>query len=119
MPVHYNEFLDCAKQFLEGNNPTEMELRNSSSRAYYYLFHKIRETFRGHSEAHFRNGTGDHEEALKFLRRIGELTLANRFHYCKAKRQKADYDINESLTETEAEDQISEVEGIGRKIDEF
>ena len=38
--------------------------------------------------------------------RIGELTLADRFHYCKAKRQKADYDINESLTETEAEDQI-------------
>lgn len=119
MPVHYNEFLDCAKQFLVGNNPTEMELRNSSSRAYYYLFHKIRERFRGHSEARFRNRTGDHEEALKFLVRIGKLTLADRFHYCKAKRQKADYDINESLTETEAEDQISEVEGIGRKIDEF
>lgn len=116
MPIHYDEFLNCARQFLQQAG-AEIDLRNCSSRAYYYLFHKVRETFRHHKEAHFHNGMGDHEEALKFLLRIDQRPLADRFLGCLRRRENADYDINDPFSQTKAQDQLSEVEAVAREID--
>ena len=114
--MNYDEFLNCAKQFFQGKSG-EIDLRNSASRAYYYLFHKIRETFRGHPKADFKNGKGDHEEALKFLLRINQPTLADRFHECLTRRQNADYGINDPFAEICADEQLKEVQSIASHLE--
>lgn len=114
--MNYDEFLKCARQFFQDRS-AEIDLRNSASRAYYYLFHKIRETFRGHKRARFRNGQGDHKEAVRFLRRIGQTQLANRFFGCLKVRQSADYEINVPFSEIQACGQLKEVQSVASQID--
>lgn len=116
MPVNYDEFLNCAYQFIQRGNPTEMDLRNSTSRAYYYLFHKIRETFRDHPKANFRDGPGDHKQIVVFLIKINKGILANRVHQCYNLRNIADYEIKVLFSRKKAYEQLKEVKSISKQI---
>lgn len=115
--MHYDEFLDCARRFVQRSRPAEVDLRNCASRAYYYLFHKIRETFRNDKSSDFENGPSDHQKAVEFFRTIRETTLANRVHHCYNIRKNADYDINRPFRRIQANEQLREVVSIARQID--
>lgn len=119
MSVQCEDFLDYAKRFLAKDPCTEMDRRNSSSRAYYYLFHKSKKKFKQDPRTNFNDTGDDHEECINFLRLINELTLANRFHYCRKRRLDADYKINKSFSKYKSDDQIKEIESIAQKIDEI
>jgi len=116
MPINYDEFLNCAYQFIQKGNPTEMDLRNSTSRAYYYLFHKIRETFRNHPKANFKDGPGDHKQIVVFLIKINKGILANRVHQCYNLRNTADYEIKAFFSRKKADEQLKEVKSISKQI---
>jgi len=100
MPVSPDDFEDHADR-VDDEFGDEIARRASISRRYYYIFHRIREENDGHSQSHFTYRTGDHQEAIDFLERLGYNDLADDLHDLRSKRNEADYDIDDTIGEFE------------------
>lgn len=100
MTVLPDDFEDHADRVDDEFND-EIARRASISRRYYYIFHRVREENDGHSRSHFTYRTGDHQEAIDFLERLGYNDLADDFHDLRSKRNEADYDIDDTIGEFE------------------
>lgn len=100
MPVSPDDFEDHADR-VDDEFSDEIARRASISRRYYYIFHRIREENDCHAQSHFTYRTGDHQEAIDFLERLGYNDLADDLHDLRSKRNEADYDINDTIGQFE------------------
>lgn len=101
--MNYRNFLVLGKELIEYEPISEVKIRTSISRGYNYVFHHVRENCRSHSESHFKDGRGDHKEAIKFLERIEQGRLASALTSLTDKRNHAEYDLKLSFNKTKAE----------------
>ena len=115
MPVNYREYRDSVETLFDSVN--EIDRRNAISRSYYAVYHHAREleaTFQ--IKDHRRiEGKGMHiqlaskftrvidqphlsDEVMRSIRRLGTMLNAGR-----ALRQKADYQIEDTISKEDAE----------------
>ena len=116
--VGYSDFLVLARNLMQAikERRDTVEIRTSISRSYCYTFHYIRENLRGHREAHFKDGTSDHQEAVNIFHRIGKHTLASKVWGLYDARNRADYGLKEYFDKADAEDCIREAEDIVAEV---
>lgn len=109
------DFLNFSEKLLDGTGG-EIVIRNSISRAYYYVFHHVRENYETQLEKFkkkLRRDTGryfnDHIVVVKFFENVGERNLASRIHSLHVERNKADYDLWRNFEGDTAEEFITDV----------
>ena len=114
--IDYNEFLTCAEAFYTASCPynddtDNIVVRNCISRAFYYVFHHIRERFRKHPKANFDKFPNQEQRKaiVDFFNDIHESKLASRFLNLNRKRNIADYDIDKEVIKSDAEVYLKEV----------
>ncbi|MFW6436419.1 MAG: hypothetical protein ACOCYZ_02165 [Halococcoides sp.] len=117
MPVSPSDFEEHADR-VDDEFDDEIARRGSISRRYYYIFHRFRAENADHDESEFTDSGGDHQEASKFLRRLGHNDLADELYKLRAKRNKADYDIDKSVGEFEYEMFLADLEDFERSASE-
>lgn len=102
MPVSHIDFLDYSSTELTKPNPSEFQLRNASSRAYYALFHKARERIAELNLTMARppNG-GSHVAVVETIRRAGPKAepIAVQMDRLKRFRHNCDYDLQLAIRE--------------------
>jgi len=108
--MNLKDFYDLGKELLQGENVPEVKIRTSIGRIYNYVFHYVRENCRKHPDSKFRNGKGDHQEAVKFLERIEERRLASTLLSLTEQRNNAEYDLKLSFTIQKAKDYIDDAD---------
>lgn len=91
-----NDFSQHADR-VDNDYSDEMSRRASITMRYYYIFHRMREENDNHPRSNFTYRTGDHGECSSFLYRLGYNDLADDFDDLRAKRNKANYDISDSI----------------------
>ena len=96
MSVSYSDFKDYSDGI--GKGSPEFLKRNAISRGYYAEFHIVREKFKNHPRSEFKNGGGDHQNCVKILGIIGNRDLKQDFIQLKEARKKADYDIDDTVS---------------------
>jgi len=114
--MNLKEFYNLGKELIQGENVSEVKIRTSIGRIYNYVFHYVRENCREHPDSRFRNGKGDHQEAVEFLKRIEERRLASILTSLTDQRNNAEYDLKLSFTIQKAEDYIDDADDF---IDRF
>jgi uncharacterized protein (UPF0332 family) len=115
--MNYNAFLTLGKELIENEPVTEVKIRTSISRGYNYAFHHVRENCRSHPDSHFNNGKGDHREAIEFLKRIEQGTLASHLLSLTDKRNNAEYDLKLNYKKEKAIEYIDDAEDFVGRFD--
>lgn len=118
MPINSIDFLNSAKQLINGN--TEIDLRNATSRAYYAAFHEAKRISQYSNYVISNNKTGIHQRIIEKLikhpgfsskdtdiRQIGII-----LSQCKKGRTKADYSIHCGYSKIEADTIVLQVENL-------
>lgn len=114
MPVSPDDFEDIA-QGIDSEFDNEMGRRVSISTRYYYIFHKVREENDSHPDSQFTYRSGDHQEASRFLERMGYHGLSDEYDDLRNKRNKADYDIDERIGSFEFQMFLADLNDFERK----
>ena len=73
----------------------EIAYRCAISRKYYYIFHKLRQTY----PSYFTFEHGDHGKAKELVRRKGSNDLADDLDDLRELRNDSDYDIDSDIEE--------------------
>jgi len=116
--INYNKFFQLANELILNKTIEEVKIRTSISRAYVYAFHYVRENYRNHPDSNFKNGTGDHDEAIQFLKRLKEGRLASTLLSLTARRNNAEYDLPlDYKRKQKAEDYIDDVKDFIQKME--
>ena len=104
------DFLNIASELLkEGEKRSEeIYLRSSISRAYYYIFHTIRESYKRINPNYFSYDYKDHKKCYDLLERY-DVYLKNLFRDLRAKRNSTDYDLYKDITISEAKEYLEMV----------
>jgi hypothetical protein len=97
MPVEPIDF-ETHSERAKDDYTDEIAFRCIISRKYYYVFHSIREENQDHNKSKF-TGYGDHGEASEFMARLGYKDLADKFDDLRTKRNEADYDLDEDISD--------------------
>ncbi|MDF1930188.1 hypothetical protein PGH45_09125 [Legionella pneumophila] len=118
MPINSIDFLNSAKQLINGN--TEMNLRNATSRAYYAAYHEAKRISKYSNFKVSNNKAGIHQRMIEKLikhqgssskdtdiRQIGII-----LSQCKKGRTKADYSIHAGYSRIEADTIVLQVENL-------
>ena len=108
--MNYNNFLTFGKELIKSEPISEVKIRTSISRGYNYAFHHVRENCRGHPDSDFKDGKGDHHEAIEFLKSIEQGRLASALNDLTDKRNKAEYDLKLSFNKKNAIEYIDDSE---------
>lgn len=100
-------FLECAKKYI---GQSEVDNRNSASRAYYAVFHICKEIalkngYNEYLECHKLN-CGDHKKLKLFFEYKKQNEIAKLLERMKYIRCFADYALNQKFTEKNATKQI-------------
>ncbi len=115
--MNYNEYLFFSKKLIQDENNPEVNIRTSISRAYNYVFLHVREKHRNHPDSNFRNGRGDHKEAVEFLKRLEYSRLASTLFSLTDRRNLAEYDLKVDFKKVKALEYIDDAQDFIKKID--
>ncbi|WP_019616783.1 hypothetical protein [Psychromonas ossibalaenae] len=114
--INCNDFISSA-QFRPEDKLTEIDYRNSASRAYYGAYHACTQL-----ACHFEllNEEPNHAIVIKALRNSDNKNhkeLSTLLHQCKVKRQNADYRLQRTFTPQEAKKQLRTTKAIIRQVE--
>lgn len=121
MPVSPSDFLTLAKELSEGESETEW--RSSVSRAYYASYHQLLD-FPEEFDMLSEPGLGSHDQLFKTLRaakcRGGKsntikgklIVLGNEMLQFKQQRTLADYRLNDTITQSDAQVAVATAESV-------
>lgn len=102
MPVEPTDFEDHADDIRTAYD-TEIARRCAISRQYYCAFHMVRENGSNHPNAAFQQDGSDHWRARELLKETGNKKLADVLNRLHKHRKQADYELDSSISDTEAE----------------
>ena len=116
MPVTPDAFLEAAKRIVQGGE--EIDHRNATSRAYYAAYHVCREFAESMHRPQFAD-TGTHSALVRaFTNRTNNSYKSAGYllEACRRQRMSADYEIETSLTASEARTVINQCDRIFEKV---
>lgn len=114
--MNYHNYLVFSKELIKEEKAPEVNIRTSISRAYNYAFLHVREKHRNHPDSYFRNGRGDHKEAIAFLKRLEYSRLASALFSLTDRRNLAEYDLKQVYKKQKALDYIDDTKDFIKKI---
>ena len=96
------------------SNKDSIELRTCVSRAYYYVFHHLRNRFNNHPKANFSKYAKEeqHREVVNFFYNLKHDDIAKRVANFNRARNEADYDLEKDLKKEDAQKWIHEAKVI-------
>lgn len=119
MTVSATDFFESAETMLA--NGSNISLRNAISRSYYAAYHdalRVADQFCPDANAHLKMGS--HERLIERFK--GNTTLQKGrswgiiLQYLKVQRHKADYHLNEKVSQVEAETHLRTVERLLKEL---
>ncbi|SEI90951.1 hypothetical protein SAMN04244579_02413 [Azotobacter beijerinckii] len=117
MPVSHIDFLEYSASELSRSEPTEFQLRNAASRAYYALYHKARQRIEELGLTLEKpEKAGSHAATIDTISRVSPKAKSISVQMDKLKRFRhiCDYDLNSTIDKKRVELHIAEV---GRMLD--
>lgn len=117
--MDYKEFYKISERMVEQLPGEEIAYRTAISRAYYFIFHHIRENKKKNKyNIRFKNGPGDHQKVRKLLRKV-DINLSTLYMQLHERRKIADYEMEETVGEQEWQNHRKEIETLVEKLDEI
>lgn len=113
-------FAETSYHQLKSENDS-IEIRNCVSRAYYYVFHFIRNRYYNHPKANFKMLANEEQqrEVVDFFDNLKHPDIAKRIVWFKRARNKADYDLHEDIKKKDAEKWIHEAKLIAIRLNKI
>lgn len=120
--IRYEDFLHFAESLKDRlpESSDSIEVRTGICRAYYYVFHHIKETFRGYSGIQFKDDFSDHQQVCSiFEEHFGDPLLADRIFAFRDLRNDATYNLRADFDAQDLEDAIAEAKDLAAQAEEY
>jgi len=117
--MDYKEFYRISEKVTKTFPNEEIAYRTAISRAYYFVFHHVRENKKKNKyRVHFTQGTGDHGKVKELLKKV-DVNLSALFTQLHDRRKIADYDMEKNIGQQEWQNHLKEVEVLIEKLDDI